>query len=413
MFRVALALVALLFVHCSSPRCEGDAACTDDSVEGSTASRDGGVPSDAAAGPSTPEVVGRDAACAAQSLRAERRKRPVDAVFVVDNSGSMGDEIAAVIASIDRDFAAIVDESGVDLRVVLISQYGVGGTAVCIEPPLAAASCAGGLAGTNGPRFFHYDQEIGSNDGLCQLLETLDHGDAEGRAPNGYRDWLRPEAQKAFVMFSDDQTLCAYNEGDSEIAFRGADPVADALLFHETLLAKAPAQFGKAPDTRYQFYSIVGLSQRGGVSDARLPHEPLDATSCDTAMASGLSYQALSVMTDALRYPICEGRSFDAVFRALAGSVVESSSADCAFDLPSAPGNQVLDTATINLALQSSGGGAAVRFGQVRSARDCAGKSAFFVEGQRIELCPNACAVVKRDQAPQIDVLYGCDDIAI
>jgi hypothetical protein len=333
-------------------------------------------------------------------------------VFVIDNSGSMGEEIAAVRANIDRDFAAIVEESGIDLRVVLISRYGTGGTDVCIEPPLAGASCAAGLSATNGPRFFHYNQEIGSNDGLCQILETLDHGDADGRAPGGWVDWLRPASQKAFVMFSDDQTLCAYREGDAEIAFRGADPVQDALLFHETLLAKAPAQFGVAPDVRYQFFSIVGLAASDKASEPLLPHQPLRDKTCDTAPTAGLSYQALSVITDALRYPICEGRSFDAVFRALARSVVDSSAADCVFELPEAPNNQTIDPATINLVLKSSGGGTPQRVRQVRTPRECKDQSAFYIDG-RIELCPSACAAVKRDQAPQVEILYGCTAIAI
>jgi len=411
MSRLAALALVLLAASCSSSPCPGGAVCTDDSVDSSLTRNDAGTRK-ADAGMAAAEVVSADAACVAQSLRAERQKRPVDAVFVIDNSASMGEEIAAVRANIDRDFAAIVGESGVDLRVVLISRYGTAGTDVCIEPPLSAASCAAGLAATNGPRFFHYSQEIGSNDGLCQVLETLDHADGDGRAPNGWIDWLRPESQKAFVMFSDDQTLCAYREGDTEIAFRGADPLEDALLFHETLLAKAPLQFGVAPDVRYQFFSIVGLAASAKSSEALLPHQPLEQRTCDTAPAAGLSYQALSVITDALRYPICEGRSFDAVFRALASSVVESSSADCDFELPEAPNNQTIDPATINLVLKGSGGAALHRIRQVASARACGETSSFYIDG-RIQLCPSACAAVKRDQAPELEILYGCNAIAI
>jgi len=76
------------------------------------------------------------------------------------------------------------------------------------------------------------------------------------------------------------------------------------LLFHETLLAKAPAQFGVAPDVRYQFFSIVGLAASGAESQPLLPHQPLDPKTCDTAPAAGLSYQALSVITDALRWKV-------------------------------------------------------------------------------------------------------------
>jgi hypothetical protein len=143
-----------------------------------------------------------------------------------------------------------------------------------------------------------------------------------------------------------------------------------------------------------------------------LPHEPLRAKTCDTAPTAGLSYQALSVVTDALRYPICEGRSFDAVFRALAKSVVDSSAADCVFETPEAPNNQTIDPSTISLVLKGSGGTAPVRVRQVRNRGACKDQSAFYIDG-RIELCPSACAAVKRDQAPQVEILYGCTAIAI
>jgi hypothetical protein len=39
-------------------------------------------------------------------------------------------------------------------------------------------------------------------------------------------------------------------------------------------------------------------------------------------------------------------------------------------------------------------------------------QSAFYIDG-RIELCPSACAAAKRDQALQVEILYGCTAIAI
>ena len=409
---VALCLFALLLMHCGSPRCDHGAACADDSSDGSVrhAAGDGSF-ADAGATAAHSDVVGRAGACVAQSLRAQHEKRPVDAIFVIDNSSSMTDEIAAVRASIDRDFAQLVDQSGVDLRVVLLSRFGAGGTDVCIEPPLAAAPCSAGLSATNSPHFFQYNQEINSNDALCQLLETLDHADADGRAPGGFQDWLRPEAQKAFVIFSDDQALCAYRERGVEVAFTGGDPVADALLFHQTLLAKAPNQFGVPPDVRYQFFSIVGLSPSATPGQPLFPSDPLQPNTCDTAPAAGLSYQELSIITDALRYPICEGRSFDTVFRALARSVVDSSSADCDFELPEDPKNQIIDPRTIDLVVHGSGNAAPLRLTQVLSSSACNDAGSFYIDG-RIQLCPSACALVKRDAAPEIELLYGCDAVA-
>src|SRR3954464_8230980 len=57
---------------------------------------------------SSPYVVRPGEACAMQSVRAMRGPgRTVDVIFVIDNSASMVDEIAAVRANINQNFAAI------------------------------------------------------------------------------------------------------------------------------------------------------------------------------------------------------------------------------------------------------------------------------------------------------------------
>lgn len=395
----------------------GDAAGTEPQADASSAvdaavnmDRRDGSRSTSSARP--PRAVNVDSACVAQSVRAQRKRRPVDAVFVIDNSGSMSDEIAAVRESINDDFAAVIDQSGIDLRVILISRYGSGGTFVCVEPPLAGAPCERGVAETNGARFYHYDLEIGSHDALCYLLASFDQPDQAQRAPTGWKEWLRPEASKAFVVVTDDSPRCAYRESGRELAFgAGAAPEEDALLFHQTLLKKAPDQFGVPPDTRYRFFSIVGISEVGAPGSPLLPHLPLEPRTCDTAMSAGLVYQAISTATDALRYPVCEGRSFDRVFEVLARSVVESSSADCTFEIPkeSADGAPI-DPATINLVYQPSRG-EPQQFVQVASRDKCNETGAFYIERgmQRIQLCPTACTTVKRDEAPSVQLYYGCE----
>jgi hypothetical protein len=362
---------------------------------------------------SAAQVVQVDAACAMQSIRAQRgAPKPVDVVFVIDNSGSMSDEIAQVRANINEQFASIIAASGVDFRVIMISAFGVGGTDICIEPPLAGASCNSGLAATNGEHYFHYSQEIGSNDALCQMLATFTRPDSAKRFPNGWQAALRPEAQKALVMISDDSAHCAYQDGHVrvEIGGDGADPFDDALTFHKALLAQSSQQFGVPPDIKYQFFSIVGMAPNTPASEPFFPYQALQASPCDTAPTPGLSYQALSIITDALRYPVCEGRSFDAVFRVLARSVVQASKADCLFELPTAQKQgQAIELADVNLEYRS-GGGTVRRFSQVQSSSACKNDHSFFVQ-DRIELCPAACALVQADTTPEIDILYGCTRI--
>jgi hypothetical protein len=347
-------------------------------------------------------------ACAMQSIHAEPgKRRPVDIIFVIDNSGSMSDEITAVRRNIDKDFASIVDASGVDYRVIMVSLFGQGGTEVCIDPPLAGAACAQGLEHTNGPRYFHYNQEIGSHDAFCQILDTLDKPEPHSAAPHGFQEWLRPDAAKAFVLVTDDAASCTYHDEQIQllVGADGVDPFQDALAFHSALRAKAPDQF----KGRYQFFSIVGLAAANGEPEPVFPFEPLQTKVCSTAPAAGLSYQALSIATDALRYPVCEGRSFDAVFHVLAQSVIQTASAECTYQIPDVQAPDVIILSSVNLAFRPDANDStdATTFEQVKSVMDCKNDQSFYI-GDRIELCPDACRALQRAQEPEVKILYGC-----
>jgi hypothetical protein len=158
---------------------------------------------------------------------------------------------------------------------------------------------------------------------------------------------------------------------------------------------------------RYQLYSFVGLQQNDVVTQPYFPHQDLSSMTCDTAPSPGLVYQALSVITDALRYPVCEGRGFDAVFRVLAQNVVESVKAECTFQIPVAPEEQVIDRRTISLRYQSGERGEPRQLEQVASSEDCDGHS-FYIKDDQLELCAESCTTVQADPDAQLEVLYGC-----
>ena len=50
--------------------------------------------------------------------------RPVDIIFVIDNSASMVQEIAEVSAQLNKNFAQIIRDAGVDYRVLVVSAFG-------------------------------------------------------------------------------------------------------------------------------------------------------------------------------------------------------------------------------------------------------------------------------------------------
>src|SRR5262245_13950664 len=65
-----------------------------------------------------------DAACVATSAEAKLEKKPVDIIFIIDNSGSMTDNIAGVERNINQNFASIIGASSIDYRVIMLSEHG-------------------------------------------------------------------------------------------------------------------------------------------------------------------------------------------------------------------------------------------------------------------------------------------------
>jgi hypothetical protein len=129
--------VLLLVVEALLPGCEASQPACD----GGDCDRAAPTATGDAATPPPIRVVDEDAACAMQSTEASAGlDKQVDVLFVIDNSGSMGEEIAAIRRNIDQSFARIVEESRVDYRVLVLSAFGTEGTSVCIEPPLAGGA---------------------------------------------------------------------------------------------------------------------------------------------------------------------------------------------------------------------------------------------------------------------------------
>jgi hypothetical protein len=363
----------------------------------------------APAAPVTPRIVGEERACAMQeSAAVPGLESQVDVVLVIDNSGSMQDEIEAVRRHINESFADLLRQSGVDYRVLLVTQYGVGGTRVCVEPPLAGAPCSAGLVAALHERFFHYDVVVDSFDPWCRLLTALDTPDPTGFAPHGLRQWLRADAKRVIVVITDDSAQCIYEHRGRQI-FLGSDddPFAAALRFHQVLLELLGVDPMPGAPAPYSFFSIVGLQEGQVATEPLFPHEALEPFTCNTAPSPGLAYQALSVITDALRYPVCEGRGFDAVFRVLARNVLDAAKADCVFELPAPPEGQSLERSTVRVEYRPGGDGEPVLFTQVEGRDACSARS-FYLTEDRIVLCPTTCNAVEADSSAALRVLYGC-----
>ena len=131
-------------------------------------------------------------------------------------------------------------------------------------------------------------------------------------------------------------------------------------------------------------------------------------TVCPTAVAAGTAYQALSMTTGGLRFPLCDTTSYDAVFQAIADGVVSGATIACEFPIPDPPPGETIDLATVVVEYTPGGGGAAQHFHQVASAAVCE-PDGFYIEGPTIKLCPDTCSVVQADPEAKLGILFGCE----
>jgi hypothetical protein len=326
---------------------------------------------------------------------------PVDIIFVVANNGTMNEEILAVENNINDSFATFLTTHGLDYRVIMLSKYGAATSsyALCVRPPLGGSSSCGGTCPVNTARFFHYNVDLGAHDSLYQVVTTYNAPDPCGKAPGGWSQWLRPGVPKVFIEITD-------NGPTSGSPSQPNAYTADS--FESRLFALSPAVFGTAQNRAYKFHSIVGLLENTPTLDPWLPADPLVDARCTGnggyVQQPGLEYQTLSKRTGALRYPICQYQSFDAVFQAVAKDILLGSEMSCQFQLHSVPSDSGMDNTLLELAGSS---GARVLLTHVPDAASCSGQS-FYTEGSVIKLCQDACTLWRTDPSAHVEVLFTC-----
>lgn len=357
------------------------------------------------------ECVINPSACGEQKFEAMLEVSPVDVIITIDNSGSMGQEIEGVQDNINTNFADIIGASGLDYRVILVSQFGdLEEENVCIEAPLGGIP-QGGCNNppgdpVNGERFFHYAETISSHNAWCKLLETFDTPDDNGFTATGWQEWLRPEAFKTFIVLTDDGVTCGpYDDNDNV-----GDGTSEATAYDSDLLALSPLHFGTADDRNYAWYSIVAMAYNDPMDAPYLPADPVIDDECPTAAGPGTGYQGLSVLTDALRFPLCDTTSYDVVFQAIAEGVIKGAKIACSFPVPVPPEGVTIDLDTVLVEYTPGGVGDPNIFMQVPTAADCDAMS-FYIENDQVNLCPDACALVQMDVDATIDIAFSCPPI--
>ncbi|MES1177985.1 MAG: hypothetical protein ABUL62_26925 [Myxococcales bacterium] len=414
---VALCIASSALFGCSAANTDG--ATVHGSAGSITSGASGGAPSTPPpnGGTGNSLIVGEPAAgtagalaaagaesCATQKADAAITKLPVDIIVVIDNSGSMQDEIDAVAKSINVNFANVLQTSGVDYRVILISRHEKKGrqTSICVTAPLSGNTACPPTPDQPAftERFYQYSLKVDSLNSLELITSTYNATlpDEFKLAPMGWSAWLRPTATKVFLEITDDNST----------TMTSAD-------FDAKLLALSPENFGTTARRKYTFHSIIGIGEKPMPTDAWLPTEAMQTSLCtgngDTVENAGPAYQELSRLTGGLRFPICQFTAFNTVFETIANNVASHAGIACEFAIPSAPADRELDLAKVAVSYDAGDGTPLKTYGQAMSAAACV-PDAFYIDAatQKIELCPEACAAAQNGLKPTINVLFTCAD---
>jgi hypothetical protein len=436
---------------------DGDGVLTKDELaNGAAVDSDGnGVPDYLQPKPAEPIDAGTIKECAQSNTKADLRKKPVDIVFIIDNSSSMASEIQSVQASVNESFAKIIAESGVDYRVIMLADFGYfdgGARSICVTGGLnPSQSCPANASDAvyasapklNAPHFYHYDADgnkhnkattVGSLNSLCRALEWYSKPDGFKLAPQGWGQWLRKDAFKVFVEISDDRADCSADlngDGTADVQFDDTkdDPQDakdvpgewQAKTFDKALRMLSSDQFGTDTERNYVWHSIISLPDKPAatMNEPYTSADPIKAANCSSGENPGRAYEALSRMTDGLRFPICAADAaigkgdlsgFNAVFKRIALGVVEGSKVACDFGMPQAPAGATLDRSTVEVVYTpGSADMQPVSFREVADKDHCGTQSSdFYYDKDRILLCATACSRVQADTRAAVDVRFGC-----
>ncbi len=386
---------------------------------GSDGARDSAVPPrDAAWNP--------DAACAIATESAVVDLRPVDIIFVVDNSASMEPAIVQVQAGLN-DFADRIGDGLLDFSVIMLSLRGTSGGdrfPVCIPPPLAGDGSCG-----DGPRFHHVSVDIRSTQPVEQILGTL--GQTNGytsesaRGSEPWRSLLRDDSTKTLVVVTDDNArTCAVSGGAT---CDGGDPV-----LTETSLEDFPgggnpfngndlgpgllnAEYG----TLFEGYTFNAIYGWGSESD---PDVLCTFPGGSEPDSSGPTYTTLVARTGGVRAQICDqadSAAWDTFLGAVATRVEETARINCEIELPDPPDGMMLNPNQVNVIF--SAGATSRPFGKVAGEAECGAAGGWYYDDDRepttVILCPSSCDEAQDELRESgeagIGVAFGCDTVFI
>lgn len=399
--------------------------------------------------------------CSGGTNAATMETRPIDIIVSIDNSFSMQSEIVSIQQRINNDFAEILEDSGIDYRVIMVSRYGNvhtmyynGGSAytsaysICVGSPLSTLSCpTSTLSSTpavahNSPKFFHHSTDIGSHDMWCKLTGSFAASDPYPVARTGFTPiatggwgaYLREDSFKVFVGITDDSpdTNSGATNGNCSTASGFTNNLTGAQNFDQAIRTLSSTHFGAYSaanpneNRNYIWYSIVGMGGNHTTSPTALEPSAATVTKCckgdgttintcqgdnaavTDAAGNGVGYQELSKMTGGLRYPSCYYNNFDQIFHAIADDVVEEASVSCDFTLQN---EGSFDINTAKVYLQEDEDDDPVLLTRAANLAACTATGWYLPnanEPANLSLCPSACTSVQSNEESRLSVEVGC-----
>lgn len=333
-----------------------------------------------------------DSACA--KTEAAAVKPPVDIIVVIDQSGSMSDDIVNVKANVNK-LSDNLKKTGLDYRVIMIAGWDTssvdadgtprstsGSYVVCVPAPLGGATC-----GASATRFRQSNVNVQSNDALKIVARTYDSTAATVK----WKDFLRPGAAKVIIPITDDNSV---NCGASSYCGITADE------FDAAMLAKPGAPFGTKTKRNYIVYPIMGA-----------PAYPAETPKCGTnAVNEGAEYIKIAKLTKGKWFSICL-TDFGPVFTEMAKSI--ATKVACELGVPTPPTGETIDYNKVNVTYTSSSGGTSETVVRDDSAACDAGANGwqYNADKTKILLCGDACKKVQADLSAKVSVEFGCATI--
>jgi hypothetical protein len=301
-------------------------------------------------------AAGSEADCGRIRQQAEATPVGVDIVWVIDGSGSMADEQAAIQKNI-ASFAEAIGGAGLDHHVVMVAKDDV---------------AAGTALGADPTHYQHVSANVGSHDAFQKLLDSYPQ----------YAGFLRPSATLHFVIVTDDESNMKQADFQTQM---------------KTLASKS-----------FIAHSIVSESVDGRacIGACGLP------LLCGAANP-GLEYLALSEATGGQKSSICVS-DWSTVFEPLKAKVIESAPLPCDYAVPTPPAGASLDPTRVNVDILLGGSGSKT-LPRAKSAEACSSAEAWFYDDPKqpklIQMCPAACTSISKGGS--IEITLGCETVSL